>query len=254
MVATRSSKTKQRPRSARRHAFVTRTTGGLTAFETALLFGAQAAYGDEHAHKSLAKNRWQHDPEHSTDEVAVFHKGKQTMTTFRGSVGTIGFSKDWRSTNRKIAIGNNMGEDERFRRNLQIAANVVKDYPNQKHHYAGHSLGGAIAHFVHRRLDGVESAAFNPATSIVKNSGLRETMHRAAKQGSKQLGRNTANAIAKNITTHRVQFDAASTQAKHSFPGSRHKEHQIALKHGEEIGHSLGNLKGHFHHSFVQAE
>ena len=254
MVATRSSKKPQRPASARRHAFVTNTSGGLSAFETALLFGAQAAYGDDDAHRSLAKNRWLHDAEHSTDEVAVFHKGRDTMTTFRGSVGTIGISKDWRSTNRKIVTGTISGDDERFFRNYKIAEGVMEAYPRQRHSYAGHSLGGAIAHYVHRALDGHQSAAFNPATSAFKNDGLRETMKGAAKLGSKNIGQNTPAAIAKKITTHRVQYDLASLQAKHSYPGSMHKEHQVALKHGQEIGHSLKNLEGHFHPAFIQAE
>ncbi len=58
MVATRASTKKDcAPCICRQHAFVKQTTGGLCAYETALLFGAQAAYGDPLAHKTLLKKQ-----------------------------------------------------------------------------------------------------------------------------------------------------------------------------------------------------
>ena len=227
MVATRSSKRPTRPPSARRHAFVTKTTGGLTAYKTAHLFGAQATYGDKHAHRSLFKNRWKYDAEHSNEEVSVFHNRNDTMVAFRGSKTL----NDWVNTDRHILTGTPVDKDDRFKRNAKHAVDVYSAYPNRKHTYTGHSLGGTIAHFVHRSMNGHAAFAFNPGTSIFENKGVREAMQRAAKAAAR-LKTTIPATIAKKSITHRIEKDPFSTQTPHSFPGSVHVEHQVALNMG----------------------
>lgn len=251
MVATRSSDKPKRPASARRHAFVTKTTGGLTEFETAHLFGSRAAYGkDDQAERSLFRNGWVHDHDHSTKETNVFHKGRHTMVAFRGSKSMT----DWVRTDRRILANQEMDQDERFVRSLSEAADVFAAYPNQKHSYTGHSLGGTIAHFVHRAMDGNAAVAFNPGTSPLPTSGMRTAMLRTAKNASKDYGQHTPKQIAAKSVTHHILGDPFSAQSEHSFPGSQFKQHQVALKHGHEVGHTLRNFQGHFHPTFVQAE
>ena len=204
----------------------------------------------DHAHKSLFKNRWMHDSDHSPEETSVFHKGRHTMVTFRGSKTLT----DWVKTDRQILAYQEMDQDERFKRSLSEAADVFAACPNHKHSYTGHSLGGSIRHFVHRAMDGDAGIAFNPGTSPLPTGRMSKAMKQAASKASRNYAKHTAKQIAEKPVTHRIQGDPFSAQAEHSFPSSRYKQHQVALKHGHEVGHTLPNFAGHYHPAFVQAE
>lgn len=110
-----------------------------------------------------------YEPEHSTPEIAVYHRPTEDAPHHRLIASRGSVNRDDARTDAHLALGR-LRKTNRFKREHHHLLKLREKIPEASFTFTGHSLGGTLAQHHARDFNGTRTVTFNPGATVFGES------------------------------------------------------------------------------------